>query len=250
MKKVQEVKNLMTMTNLPQNSSDIEGVLLLDKPRGCTAFNLVARLRKVLGVKKIGHAGTLDPFATGVMVMLIGRNFTRLSDQFLCQDKEYEAEAYLGAATDTYDCEGQILSQCGRVPTLEEIQVALQSFQGEILQVPPMFSAKKQNGKKLYELARQGKTVERPPAKVFVQITLLSYAYPYLSLAVSCSKGTYIRSLAHDLGQLLGVGAHLSQLRRVRSGQFHLKDCLDGAPLKASTYTLDDLKRHIQPMHT
>ncbi|MBS4168835.1 tRNA pseudouridine(55) synthase TruB [Parachlamydia sp. AcF125] len=234
--------------NLPQNKPEVEGILLLDKPRGCTAFNLVARLRKVLGVKKIGHAGTLDPFATGVMVMLIGRNFTRLSDQFLSQDKEYEAEVYLGVSTDTYDCEGQILSQSERIPSLAEIQTALASFQGEILQIPPMFSAKKQNGKKLYELARQGKTIERPPVKVSVQISLLNYAYPYLSLSVSCSKGTYIRSLAHDLGMLLGIGAHLTQLRRVRSGRFHLKDCLDGVPLKASTYTFEELKRHIQPL--
>lgn len=229
--------------NLPQTS--LEGILLLNKPKGCTAFSLVSLLRRRLGIKKIGHSGTLDPFATGVMVMLIGRNFTRQSDQFLCQDKEYHAEVYLGISTDTYDCDGKIVSQSESIPTLEEIQKAIAHFQGEIFQTPPMYSAKKQNGKKLYELARQGKTVERLPVKIRLATTFESYAYPYLSLKVSCSKGTYIRSIAHDLGQLLGIGAHLSQLRRVRSGQFLIQDCLDVEKIK-STYTNEDLIRHLQ----
>jgi tRNA pseudouridine55 synthase len=229
--------------NLPQNPANIEGILLLDKPKGCTAFSLVALLRKCLGVRKIGHSGTLDPFATGVMVMLVGRNFTRLSDQFLSQSKAYWAEVHLGIATDTYDCDGTVTEQSERVPTLAEIQQALKQFEGEILQVPPMYSAKKQNGKKLYELARQGKTVERLPVKVEVTITLENYQYPYLSFSVSCSKGTYIRSIAHDLGKVLGVGAHLSQLRRTRSGDFHIQNCLDVNQLKS--LSLEEIKQHI-----
>lgn len=208
-----------------------EGLLLVNKPRGKTSFSLVSILRKLLNVRKIGHAGTLDPFATGVMVMLIGKNYTRLSDQMLCQDKEYLAEVHLGIATDTYDCEGKPTSTSPLIPTLDEIKIALAHFQGEIDQQPPMFSAKKIQGKKLYELARKGKTIDRPSAKVHVATHLLHYAYPHLTLRISCSKGTYIRSIAHDLGIQLQCGAHLSALQRLRSGAFHLEDCIDGTAL-------------------
>lgn len=204
------------------------GILLVDKPSGRTAFNLVARLRRHLGVKKIGHAGTLDPFATGVMVMLIGRSYTRLSDQFLGQDKEYRATLKLGCTTDTYDCDGQTLTESPYTPTLAELQAALEAFQGEFLQIPPMYSAKKVGGKKLYELARQGKTIERKPSLVRCTITLEAYTYPEVVLHVSCSKGTYIRTLAHDIGLKLTCGAHLTALCRLRSGAFQLKDCIDG----------------------
>jgi tRNA pseudouridine55 synthase len=215
--------------------SDLQGVLLINKPQGKTSFSLVAALRRILGVKKIGHAGTLDPMATGVMVMLIGSKFTRQSDSFLNDDKEYVAEATLGISTDSYDAEGEETARSEAIPTEDQLRNALAAFQGEILQVPPMFSAKKINGQKLYELARKGKEVERAPVKVKVQITLLAYAYPKLSLHVKCSKGTYVRSLAHDLGQALGCGAHLSALSRVRSGKFHLSECLDGALLSLSS---------------
>lgn len=208
--------------------NEVGGILLVDKPRGKTAFHLVARLRRALSVKKIGHAGTLDPFATGVMVMLIGRSYTRLSDQFLCQDKEYAATLKLGCATDTYDCEGGIIAESNLIPSLDALKEAIAKFQGEFLQIPPMFSAKKVQGKKLYELARQGKTIERAPCLVRCSITLDNYAYPYVNLHVSCSKGTYIRTLAHDIGTALECGAHLTELRRLRSGQFMLKDCIDG----------------------
>lgn len=206
----------------------MNGILLVDKPSGITAFSLVARLRRILGVRKIGHAGTLDPFATGVMVMLIGRDYTKLSDKLLTADKEYTARMLLGVATDTYDCDGTIASQSEHIPTLEEISQAALSFQGEIDQVPPMFSAKKINGQKLCDLARKGKTVERKPVKVRVDLKIIAYNYPYLDIQVSCSKGTYIRSIAHDLGAQLGCGAHLSALRRIRSGQFTIDACIDG----------------------
>lgn len=208
------------------------GILLVDKPKGKTSFSLVAMLRRIYGVKKIGHAGTLDPFATGVMVLLVGKNYTKLSDQFLGQDKEYEALLHLGTVTDTYDCEGQVVRTSDKVPTLQEIASVVEKFQGEILQVPPMFSAKKVGGKKLYELARKGISIEREAKKVSVQIQILHYEYPDLSIRVACSKGTYIRSLAYEMGEDLACGAHLTELKRTRSGSFHLKDCVDGALLQ------------------
>jgi len=208
-----------------------EGVLLVDKPKGKTSFSLVAALRRKTGIRKIGHAGTLDPFATGVMVMLIGSTYTRQAGKYLADDKEYWCQVRLGVATDTYDCEGQATRISDLVPTLADIERSLLSFQGTINQVPPMFSAKKIQGKKLYELARKGIEVERKPVAVTLKTTLLNYSYPFLELEVSCSKGTYVRSIAYDLGELLGCGAHLSDLRRLRSGQFHLRDCIDGKAL-------------------
>jgi tRNA pseudouridine55 synthase len=215
-----------------QNNESPEGILLVNKPKGKTSFSLVYDLRKSLGVKKIGHAGTLDPFATGVMVMLIGRTYTRMSDQFLGSDKEYLAQVYLGTETDTYDCDGQIMAVSPEIPTLDQIKLSLTEFQGEVEQIPPMYSAKKQQGKKLYELARQGQLVERKPVKVVLQTELLAYSYPYLELRINCSKGTYIRSIAHDLGAKLGCGAHLTGLMRTRSGTFLLEDCVDGSLLR------------------
>lgn len=215
---------------------EIAGILLVDKPRGKTAFSLVAALRKRLGVKTIGHAGTLDPFATGVMVMLVGRKYTRMSDSFLCQDKEYITEVRLGLTTDTYDCDGDIQTTSDLIPTQKAMAEALQRFQGEIEQIPPMFSAKKVGGKKLYELARKGQVIERTPIKIKLQTTLISYNYPYAVLQIQCSKGTYVRSVAHDLGQLLGCGAHLTSLRRLRSGAFRLEDCIDGTLLDSPTF--------------
>lgn len=223
------------------NSSEIiEGILLVDKPPGSTSFKLVHVLRKRLGVKKIGHAGTLDPFATGVMVMLIGRRYTRLSNQFLSSDKEYLAEVYLGKTTDTYDSDGVVTSQSSKMPTLEEIQDALSFFQGEIEQVPPMYSAKKIQGKKLYELARKGIEVERSAVKIKLETHLIRYHFPYLELRIVCSKGTYIRSIAHDLGCKLGCGAHLTNLKRTRSGIFQLKDCIGEEELFSPSINLQE----------
>ena len=204
------------------------GILLVNKPAGKTSFHLVAVLRKILGVRKIGHAGTLDPFATGVMVMLIGREYTKLSDKMLTSDKEYVAEVRLGQATDTYDCDGEIEKESDLVPTLNDIEKAIDFFQGEIEQIPPMFSAKKINGQKLYDLARKGETVERKPCKVTLKTEILEYKYPHLSIRVNCSKGTYIRSIAYDLGEMLGCFGHLSQLQRSASGPFLLENCMDG----------------------
>lgn len=208
-----------------------EGILLVDKPVGITSFRLVAQLRRLTGVRKIGHAGTLDPFATGLMVMLIGRTYTRLSDTFLTCDKEYLATLHLGIATDSFDCTGEITATSPHCPTQSEVNRAIALFQGEIEQLPPMFSAKKVGGRKLYELARKGECIERSPIRVRTQIEILSFCYPEIVVRVACSKGTYIRTLGHDIGQALGCGAHLTQLRRLRSGEFSIEGSLNGEQL-------------------
>lgn len=204
----------------------LEGILLLNKPKGKTSFYLVNYLRKLTGIRKIGHAGTLDPLATGVMVMLIGQKFTRLTPTLILHDKEYQTRIELGIATDTYDAEGKITERSTYVPSLHEVQSALLSFQGTITQIPPMFSAKKIKGKKCYELARAGIEVERTPKKLEVQVELLSYQYPYLDLKIKCSSGTYIRSIAHDLGAALTCGGFVLELTRTRSGPFLLENCV------------------------
>ncbi len=197
-----------------------EGLLLLDKPSSKTSFTMVAILRKKTGQQKIGHAGTLDPFATGLLVMLLGRRWTRTSGVFLNHDKEYEATLRLGVETDTYDCDGQVTATADIAPTDADIVQVLQGFQGEYLQTPPMYSAKKVGGKRLYDLARKGVVIHREQQACHLTTTLISYCYPDLKIHVKCSKGTYVRALAHDIGERLGCYAHVSELRRTRSGPF------------------------------
>ncbi len=218
------------LATLPQKTKP-SGILLVNKPKGKNSFSLVSMLRKICDVKKVGHAGTLDPFASGVMVLLVGKEYTRLSDRFLTQDKEYEATLHLGMRTDSYDCDGMVIATSDLIPSFEQIETILSQFQGTIQQTPPMFSAKKIGGKKLYELARKGIEIERPPSLVTVKIQFIDYTYPKLRIHVSCSKGTYIRSLAEDIGLALGCGAHLADLVRTRSGPFCLDHCLDGTVL-------------------
>jgi len=218
------------------NNPKSEGILLVDKEKGRTAFYLVKILRKLTGIQKIGHAGTLDPFATGVMVMLLGRPYTKIADSFLNDDKEYLATIKLGEGTDTFDCDGQTSKTSEKIPSLSEVEAAIAHFQGEILQTPPMFSAKKVNGQRLYTLARKGIEVERQEVKLKVQTTLIDYSYPELKIQVSCSKGTYIRSIANDIGMHLGCFGHLTALKRIRSGAFHLKDCIDAKSLSQPSF--------------
>ena len=201
------------------------GILLIDKPAGKTSFYLVYILRKLTGIKKIGHAGTLDPLATGVMVMLIGREATRLSDKFIGHHKTYETTIFLGARTTTLDSEGDICETSPFQPSLEQVKEALSDFQGSTFQTPPMYSAKKVQGKKLYDLARKGEEIQRKPCQVWMQIDLLEYTYPLLRLKVHCSSGTYIRSLADDLGSQLSCFGHIQQLRRIQSGPFSIEEC-------------------------
>jgi len=214
-----------------------EGVLLVDKEKGRTAFYLVKVLRKISGIKKIGHAGILDPFATGVMVMLVGRPYTRISDSFLNDDKEYIATIKFGESTDTFDCDGTLMETSDKIPTIAEIESVVAEFQGSIMQIPPMFSAKKVGGQKLYLLARKGIEIKRQPVQIEVKITILDYSYPELKIQVSCSKGTYIRSIASEIGEKLGCFGHLIALQRIRSGSFHLKDCIDAKSLSEPSFS-------------
>lgn len=225
------------------NPKFLRGILPVNKASGCSSFRLVELLRNRTGVKTIGHAGTLDPFATGVMVLLIDRAYTRLSDQFLNSDKQYRATVELGKTTDTFDRDGKVETTSDLVPTLEQLQSALTAFQGECMQVPPMFSAKKIAGKRCYDLARKGISVERASVRVQISTQLISYAYPYIELEVTCSKGTYIRSLAHDLGQSLGCGAMLDALIRTRVGPFLLSECVDQAHLSDPAFDLTPFLR-------
>lgn len=214
-----------------------EGILLVDKERGRTAFYLVKLLCKRTNIKKIGHAGILDPFATGVMVMLIGRPYTQMSGRFLNDDKEYIATLNFGIATNTFDCDGQVTHTNGYIPTISEVETAIQAFQGAIEQTPPMFSSKKINGQKLCTLARKGIEIERKPIHINVSIQILEYSYPILKICVTCSKGTYVRTLAHDMGLKLHCFAHLIALKRIRSGAFLLKDCIDVKSLSDPSFS-------------
>ncbi len=231
-------------SGVPVNSAP-SGILLVDKETGSTSFYLVSMLRRLTHIEKIGHAGTLDPFATGLMVMLIGKEYTRKSDQFLQLDKEYRATMQLGVTTETYDLEGAIVDRSEKIPSTQEVALAISAFQGEILQTPPMFSAKKVAGKKLYDLARRGIVIERQPVQVKVAIEQIGYSYPMLEVQIQCSKGTYVRSLAHDIGQFLGCGAHLFELTRTRSGPFRLEDAIPQALLKNKEFDLTPHLRHL-----
>jgi tRNA pseudouridine55 synthase len=201
------------------------GILLIDKPEGVTSFSLIPKFRKIFNEKKIGHGGTLDPLATGLMVYLIGRDYTKTADTYLQNSKEYKATILLGEERDSYDVDGSIVATSKVIPSYENIENAIKNFCGNKEQIPPMYSAKKVNGKRLYELAREGKLIERKPKLVTMHTTLISYNYPYLEILVSCSSGTYIRSIAHDLGiELLCYGC-IKSLRRTRSGDFSIEDC-------------------------
>jgi len=201
-----------------------EGFLLIDKREGMTSFSVIAALRRRLKVKKIGHAGTLDPFATGLLLVFVSRSYTKYVDAFVGHDKEYEAELILGEKRDTFDLEGKLLEKSGYRPSQEEVCEVIDTFQGSIQQIPPMFSAKKVGGKKLYQLARKGVSIERKPVEITLSTTLLDYTYPSLRIHVECSKGTYIRSIGDEIGEKLGSYAYANTLRRTRSGPFHIEE--------------------------
>ncbi len=195
------------------------GFLVVDKPSGMTSHNVVLKVRRGIQIKQIGHAGTLDPMATGVLVLCLG-DATRLSEYVMASTKTYDATLHLGVETDTYDADGRITAQTDATHiTQAAFEDALNGFRGVITQVPPMYSAIKQDGVALYKLARAGQEVERPArTQVIDALTLIDWSPPYASIRVTCDAGTYIRSLGYDIGAALGVGAHLSALRRVRSG--------------------------------
>lgn len=204
----------------------ISGVLVVDKPVGLTSHDVVQVIRKGTGIRRAGHTGTLDPRASGVLVILIGPA-VRLSEYVSASDKRYQAIIRLGASTDTYDADGRVTSQAPVNITEEQFEVALQQFVGEIEQVPPPYSAVKVKGRKAYEMAREGEEVDLQPRKIQVyNLELLEWAPPEAVIDVYCSSGTYVRSLAHDLGNVLGCGAHLIGLRRTKSGRFTLRDAV------------------------
>ena len=200
------------------------GILLIDKPRDWTSHDVVGKLRGILRERRIGHSGTLDPMATGLLVVFIGRA-TRAVEFAEAHEKEYHAGLRLGMVTDTQDVTGTVLEQCGCSVTREELEAVLPRFRGEIQQIPPMYSAIKVQGKKLYEIARKGGEVERKPRPVTIsKLEVTGEEHGDYLLDVVCSKGTYIRTLCHDIGGALGVGGTMSALRRVRAGQFSLEN--------------------------
>ena len=203
-----------------------EGILLVDKPVGITSHDIVDRLRKKLKMKKIGHAGTLDPLATGLMIMLIGKA-TKVSQFLISLDKSYEGEFLLGIETDSQDADGNVVSEKQLPIDLNENQIEeeMKTFLGDQYQTPPMFSAKKIDGVPLYKMARKGKTVEREPRFIRInKISLKRWNSPRGEFDMCCSKGTYVRTVFHDLGQKLGCGAHLTMLRRTRIDEFDISD--------------------------
>jgi tRNA pseudouridine55 synthase len=203
----------------------IHGVLNLNKPPKMTSRGAVDRVRRLFNIRKAGHAGTLDPDATGVLLICLG-NATKLFDPLQAGTKEYEGTLTLGVTTDTLDASGQILKiEDTSEITPDQIRAVSQQFIGEIEQIAPMFSAVKREGKRLYKLARQGIEIERTPRKVSIEsLEILSIHIPEVRFRVVCSKGTYVRTLAADMGSVLGCGAHLSQLTRTRSGLFKIED--------------------------
>ena len=200
----------------------MNGIVIIDKPQDWTSQDVTARLRRVYNTRRIGHGGTLDPMATGVLPVFVGRA-TRAVEFFEHAEKTYETVLLLGKTTDTQDVTGTVLEEKEVRVTAEQVEVVLPRFRGDILQVPPMYSALKVNGQKLYELARKGKEVERQPRPITIfELTNLGFDGKRLRLRVECSKGTYIRSLCQDIGDALGCGGCMEELRRVRAGDYDL----------------------------
>lgn len=219
--------------------ADPSGFLLLDKPSGPTSHDMVYRLRRITKIKKIGHAGTLDPLASGLLIMAISRAATKQINTLAKQTKVYEAIFQFGGTSDTDDRLGKIkkAANCHLV-SIKDLQSALKTFLGEQKQIPPMFSAKKIQGKKLYQLARQGQIIERQPSIITIEkIDLLDYKWPQAKLTITCSAGTYIRSIARDLGQQLGCGAYLAELRRTAIGDYLVNKAVNPEELTAENWT-------------
>ena len=213
-------------------------VLLINKPLACTSFDVIQKLRKIIKIRKIGHAGTLDPLASGLLIICTGK-FTKRINEFMAQEKEYTGTFTLGGTTPTYDRESQPVNlKTFDHITAEEIKSATAKFIGEILQIPPAHSAIKVDGKRMYELARQGIEVKLEPRKVTIkEFEIAKIELPLIHFRVVCTTGTYIRSLANDFGEALGCGAYLSSLCRTRIGEFFIKDAK----------TIEDVRQMMQP---
>jgi len=211
----------------------LSGILIIDKPKGMTSHDVVNIARRAFDIKKVGHAGTLDPIATGVLIILVGRA-TKRFDVLMSGDKEYAVKLRLGVSTDTGDAFGKPVNNTNiQKLTKGSIEKAVMSFEGEAEQMPPMYSAVKFKGKRLYKLARKGITVPRQARKITIKkLKINEISLPDVSFEVCCSKGTYIRQLCADIGDKLGCGAHMAELRRIRSGNFHISQAI----------TIDELK--------
>ncbi len=219
-----------------QEFSALDGALLIDKPAGPTSHDIVDAVRRHFAIKKVGHCGTLDPNATGLLVLLLGRG-TKLSEKLMADDKVYEGTVKFGETTDSYDADGRLVASLPVLPmTLDELNQAAAQFVGDLMQTPPMVSAVKKGGVPLYKLARKGIEVEREARLVHVyNFRFSSYQEPLAQFRLACTKGTYVRSIAHELGQKLGCGAHLATLRRVTSGKFDVAQAIPLADLLALT---------------
>lgn len=228
----------------------ITGILNIAKPAGMTSHDVVDRVRRISGQRRVGHAGTLDPSATGVLVLCLGQA-TRVAEYLMASDKVYRAQIRLGVSTDTHDAEGEVTATAEVEVSEEEgwrVREALAAFVGPIQQIPPMYSALKRDGIPLYKLARRGITVEREPRSVVIHdIELLRWTPPLLTIRVKCSPGTYIRALARDLGQKLGCGAHLHSLARLASGRFTLEEAVSLDEL-AEAFTQGNYQEFIHPL--
>ena len=222
----------------------MNGIVIVDKPQGWTSQDVTARLRRVFNTRRIGHGGTLDPMATGVLPVFVGRA-TRGVEFFEHAEKTYETVLRLGLTTDTEDISGTVLSEQDAFVTGEELEAVLQKFRGEIMQVPPMYSALKINGQKLVDLARKGKEVERQPRPITIhELTLLGMEADGIHLRVRCSKGTYIRTLCKDIGEALGCGGCMAALRRVTAGEYTIEESV---PLQTLLET-EDPEQYLRPV--
>jgi tRNA pseudouridine55 synthase len=222
------------------------GILLMDKPEGVTSFEVVRRARRALGIRKIGHLGTLDPMATGLLPLCLGEA-TKLVPYLMPEPKVYRAQVRLGVATDTQDATGVVVASSEALPTPEQIFQAVAAFRGEVTQVPPMHSAVHCQGKRAYHLARRGETVDLAPRTVTVYgLTVDEVAIPDFTMTVRCSQGTYVRTLAKDLGDALGCGAHLAALRRLAAGGFRVEEALTLAAL--AELGREELEQRIIPL--
>lgn len=210
------------------------GIIVMDKPADFTSFDVVAKLRGILHIKKIGHTGTLDPIATGVLVVCVGRA-TKLVSKLTAEEKIYEAGVLFGEKYDTGDITGKLMKNDSVVITEDDFRIACQQFVGDIDQIPPMYSAKKVNGKKLYEYAREGIEVEREPERIHIySIELLGFDFPHAQIRVHCSKGTYIRTLIEDISEAAGTVGTMESLRRTKNGDFSIEDAVTFEQLEAA----------------
>lgn len=230
-------------------SDPFDGILLVDKPAGLTSHDIVYKIRRHFNLKKVGHGGTLDPAATGLLVILLGRG-TRASNRFMSSDKTYEGTIRLGITTDSQDGQGNVVGEADPSGiTREQLESAMAKFKGDMYQTPPMVSAIKIEGVPLYKLARKGEEIERKPRFIHIyEFRLLDFTPPTGTFVLRCSKGTYVRTICHDIGTALGVGAHLSQLRRTESAGYTLKNAVALDALLAMEQR--DLINVVLPLHT